>query len=289
MTNDSNVQSSSEDSPPSKKISRDEGTPQKSKEYIPARRSGAYGLLMALLAHTDSDGHLTKKELLELAQPFADVSFVQTDVLNAQYYNAWSSMSTLISKGLVGKKGNPAKYHLTYSGRVLAKRLDQAELELHISSVTSTPGSKDNVRAPLSVHADETTKITKSPAKRVAKGAAVRTELPDQLFLAKPRTHIESRTPTKSNGILQPADIIFIDDDEFDIYPQRTISLNSNGQSAVQKPIEVAVPSVPIHRVVERIAEEETDSYSHARDMVTLKAGEYEIILCVDCAEVSGY
>nr|CAG4647054.1 EOG090X06E6 [Megafenestra aurita]SVE92395.1 EOG090X06E6 [Megafenestra aurita] len=142
LTNDSNVQSSSEDSPPSKKISRDEGTPQKSKEYIPAR--------------------------------------------------------------------------------------------------------------------------------------------------PKPRTHIESRTPTKSNGILQPADIIFIDDDEFDIYPQRTISLNSNGQSAVQKPIEVAVPSVPIHRVVERIAEEETDSYSHARDMVTLKAGEYEIILCVDCAEVSG-
>jgi crossover junction endonuclease MUS81 len=76
------------------------------------------------------DGYLKKKDLQDLAQLYADVSFSQTDILNAQYSNAWSSMSTLVNKHLVGKTGNPAKYHLTDSGRNLARWLDQAEFEL---------------------------------------------------------------------------------------------------------------------------------------------------------------
>eukprot|EP00794_Sanderia_malayensis_P014776 gene14776-16311_t len=40
------------------------------------------------------------------------------------YYTAWSSMSTILKKGLVVKSNKPAKYSLTDSGIELARKLD---------------------------------------------------------------------------------------------------------------------------------------------------------------------
>lgn len=294
LGNDRNSESSDEDNQPPKKVPKDsnDSTRRKSKEYIPARRSGAYGLMMALLKHSGTEGHLKKKELQELAQPYADVSFAQTDVLNAQYYNAWSSMTTLVNKGLVEKQGNPARYQLTESGRSLAKRLDQAESELHSSSISMPVESNISLRPPLSINPTVTNRPTKAPAKRVAKIAAVRSELPD-LLPTTSRTPTKLQTPTKFTELSQPAEIISIDDDEFDLYPQKPLSLGSTERNVPVKPTQAVMPKVVIPDEVipeidERIVVDEQETYIHVRDKVTLKAGEYEIVLCVDCAEVSG-
>ncbi|ESO96484.1 hypothetical protein LOTGIDRAFT_115731 [Lottia gigantea] len=96
------------------------------KEYIPAYRSGGYAILLAL--YTDRQaanckGYLTKTELMREAQPLADKSFTEPDPGAAQWYTAWSSMATLLKKGLVVKERSPAQFSLSESGCALAYRL----------------------------------------------------------------------------------------------------------------------------------------------------------------------
>jgi hypothetical protein len=235
---------------------------------------------MALYKHATQDGYLKKKDLQDLAQPYADVSFAQTDIVNAQYYNAWSAMSTLINKELVDKNGNPAKYQLTDSGKNLARRLDQAECQLRSSSSISSPtfdfhcGTKSPEKPAPTV---------KAAPKGVVKVPTVRKTIHHTNETTATLRNIE--LPSTSSGLLQPNDIIFLDDDEFDRYPQHNLLLNSNGPTAPVKPI--IEPSLPEKEVA--VEELEPLPYIHVRDRITLKAGEYDIILCVDIAEVSGY
>ena len=290
--------SSEEDNPPPRKGAKNlasQKTPTKSREYIPTQRSGAYALMMALHKHAGSDGYLKKKELQDLAQPYADVSFLQTDIVNAQYYNAWSAMSTLINKGLVDKKGNPAKYELTDSGKNLARRLDQAECELQNLPPVST-SSESTSRSAAIIHVPTVNATSKNAVKtsrpRVAKPSSI----------TAPTTSRNIPSPAKPNGILQPNDIILVEDDEFDRYPQRSLLLNSKGQSSTSnfnpqnhllnsketssmtglKPVEPSIPE-------DEIFVEDPEPYTHVLDKVSLKPGEYDIVLCVDIAEVSGY
>ena len=279
LENGSESDSSDEENPP-RKQSKNASSSGRSKEYIPTRRSGAYALLMALYKHAKEDGYLKKKELQDLAQPYADVSFSQTDIVNIQYYNAWSAMSTLINKELVDKKGNPAKYQLTDSGKNLARRLDQAEFELQSSSISSSAfdsnyGAKSPAKPPPPAPKAAHKGVTKVPT--VKKAIHQPTE--------KTTTLRNIELPSTS-GLLQPKDIIFLDDDEFDRYPQHNLLLNTNERiNAPAKP--VVEPSIPEEEVVVEVPEREP--YVHVRDRITLRAGEYDIVLCVDIAEVSGY
>lgn len=339
---------------------------------------------MGLFKHAGSDGYLKKKELQELAQPYADVSFAETDKLNAQYYNAWSSMSTLINKDLVEKHGNPARYQLTDPGRQLAVRLDQAEAELDGSSLSRSSNSNSGKSL---LPPQNKVDAVKTPTKRVTKTVAKRIDNLDCYGLSK------TQTPTKSTGILQPNEIISIDDDEFDLYPvqencwslnfnkesssglseknkpsaseKRTTDKNCESQQSTNRAIEIhtlnqpppkknpptanaptkrvikpaslrekklptlddeiiapttsaskgiiqpdeiislddefddyprsnillqASDPIPTPRTTEvvnaRVIEE--NSYTQIRDQVILKPDEYDIVLCVDCAEVSG-
>lgn len=50
---------------------------------------------------------MTKAEIQRAGQDFCDSPL--SNPLPGTYYSAWSSMSTLIKKGLVKKEGNPAK------------------------------------------------------------------------------------------------------------------------------------------------------------------------------------
>lgn len=229
---------------------------------------------MALHKHATVDGYLKKKDLQELAQPYADVSFCQTDVVNAQYYSAWSAMTTLINKELVDKKGNPAKYELTESGKSLACRLDRAESELQSSSASKAINPNYVAKSPAK---------SDSPVKANTKGVAKAPRVRKANAQTKPTTVRDVDIPTTSAGILQPNDLILIDDDEFDRYAQQSVISNSNGRNFTAKPSEPAFPQEEI------VVEEEPEPYAHIRDKVTLKAGEYDIILCVDIAEVSGY
>nr|SVE78866.1 EOG090X06E6 [Daphnia lumholtzi] len=270
--------SSSENENPPKKQSRS-SIPQRNpnphpKEYIPTRRSGAYALLMALHKHTTVDGYLKKKDLQELAQPYADVSFCQTDVLNAQYYSAWSSMTTLINKELVDKKGNPAKYQLTESGKSLASKLEQVEAELYGTTVSTAVHQECAETFPA-----KPVSPVKATSKVHVKASRVRKAI-EQTF--RPATLQGIDTSSTSNGILQPDDLILIEDDEFDRYAQRSLFSNSNRGGVAANPVKPAIQEEEI------VVEEQPVPYTDIRDKVTLKAGEYDIVLCVDIAEVSG-
>ncbi|KAL3874841.1 hypothetical protein ACJMK2_037803, partial [Sinanodonta woodiana] len=98
------------------------------REYIPTFRSGGYAILLTLysdMKSPDSQGFMTKTELVRAAQALADKSFTVPDP--GCRYTAWSSMGTLIKKGLVVKNSNPAKFSLTDSGCELAHRLEAVE------------------------------------------------------------------------------------------------------------------------------------------------------------------
>ncbi|XP_063614741.1 crossover junction endonuclease MUS81-like isoform X1 [Penaeus indicus] len=113
---------------------------KRGRAYVPAPRSGAYGLLMALYNASlgdDYPGYMGRKELIEAATPLCDVSF--THSAEGSHYTAWSSMSTLVKKELVRKEGNPGRYMLTSEGKALGAKISQVEDGCVISSPRKSP------------------------------------------------------------------------------------------------------------------------------------------------------
>ena len=90
--------------------------------YVPQKNSGAYALLLTLYR---CNSWLNKADLQTSAQPLAAKSFTVPD--HGSRYTAWSSMATLISKDLVRKFSNPAKYEITDKGRELASKIESGE------------------------------------------------------------------------------------------------------------------------------------------------------------------
>ena len=98
--------------------------PRKAKAYVPSLRSGAYALILALSSvPEESLQSLTKKEVIELAQPHCESSFTVPSE-SGKFYTAWNSMTTLVSKDLVQEKGRPLRrYALTEDGWEVARRI----------------------------------------------------------------------------------------------------------------------------------------------------------------------
>ena len=66
---------------------------------------------------------LSKKEVIELAQPHCESSFTVPSE-SGKFYTAWNSMTTLMNKDLVQEKGRPLrKYALTEDGWEVARRI----------------------------------------------------------------------------------------------------------------------------------------------------------------------
>nr|CAG4641699.1 EOG090X06E6 [Eurycercus lamellatus] len=309
---------SSKESPRSKKVSRN----STGQNENPSRTAG----------------YLKKSELQEAAQPYADVSFTQTNIVDSQYYSAWSSMSTLIKKELVEKIGNPAKYMLTETGRILAIKLNQAETDLYSSPSTSSgyksgpsvsnPSTKTTTQAIKDVVGLSSTNLkTASPPKIIQQDDVIHIDedefdqylLPtlsrSEKFVEPPKINVNipqlppvtasiatkktvakastvkkpdpvtstSSIATKSgsffsNGILEPEDIIFIEDNDLDHQlPKSTLANFHRGSSE---------PRQSIESIQDDDVNEEENIYPH--ENITLKPGEYDIILCVDNAEVAG-
>ncbi|XP_034242551.1 crossover junction endonuclease MUS81 [Thrips palmi] len=111
-----------EDGEPLEKIPRRNG----GRKYVPAWRSGPYAILITLLTQENSPnypGFMLKSELQDAAQPLCDKSFTRPDP--GSQYTAWSSMSTLVKKGLVNRCSCPAKFSLTDEGRDMARLLKE--------------------------------------------------------------------------------------------------------------------------------------------------------------------
>ena len=120
---------------------------RKQKAYVPALRSGAYALVLALSTlDEDSFGGLSKLELIELAQEHCDSSFTAPSQAN-KFYTAWSSMKTLENKELIFTRGRPTvRYGLTEEGWEVAKRikktLDPSQGRLEDFAIVSPKGNR---------------------------------------------------------------------------------------------------------------------------------------------------
>ncbi|PSS20438.1 hypothetical protein M430DRAFT_50103 [Amorphotheca resinae ATCC 22711] len=90
------------------------------KPYVPAFRSGAYAIILAL---STSSGGLSKSETIALAEPHCDSSFLAPSE-PGKFYTAWASIKTLENKDLVYEQGRPTrKYFLTEEGWEVARRI----------------------------------------------------------------------------------------------------------------------------------------------------------------------
>jgi len=111
----------------------------KQREYIPQYRSGAFALLVTLYLDSlspDSPGYMSKADLMKQAAPYSDQAFDQC-APGKLYYTAWSSMSSLIDKGLVHKRGNPAKYFASEDGLKLGMKLWEVKLQRDAAATAS--------------------------------------------------------------------------------------------------------------------------------------------------------
>lgn len=107
----------------SSKVSQSNGARRK-KAYVPANRSGAYAILVALYEADKryQQSCVQKSQLLELAQRYCDESM--TKPKPGTHYTAFSSMKTLIKNEMVtSKQSRNAYYSLTDAGNELAKKL----------------------------------------------------------------------------------------------------------------------------------------------------------------------
>lgn len=115
-----------QDEPDDDVESRPAKRPRKQKPYVPALRSGAYGLILGLATlGEDAPVGMTKARLIEAAQPHCDVSYnAPSDP--TKFYTAWNSMKTLLDKDLVYERGRPLRrYALTDEGWEVARRIQQ--------------------------------------------------------------------------------------------------------------------------------------------------------------------
>lgn len=91
---------------------------------------------------------MSKTELCNQAQVLADKSFTVADP--GCRYTAWSSMGTLIKKGLVMKESSPAKYSLTEAGCELAHRLEMSQADDYPVNRIPTPRAPAEIPEALS-------------------------------------------------------------------------------------------------------------------------------------------
>ena len=115
------------------------------RKYIPAPRSGAHGILVALYIKAgdpDAPG-AAKPELISLAQPYCNSDYSVPSstpeirslalrrgggrAFGRSHITAWNSIKTLIDKEYVYKSGNPPVYTLSEHGLEVARALAEAE------------------------------------------------------------------------------------------------------------------------------------------------------------------
>ena len=133
---------------------------RKAKPYVPSLRSGPYALVLALSSMPEESlQSLSKKEIIELAQPHCEASFTVPSE-SGKLYTAWNSMATLVNKDLVQEKGRPLrKYVLTEDGWEVARRIKAVQAgEIRGNDTNQSknrPGS-DNPKKPGSKSHEDT-------------------------------------------------------------------------------------------------------------------------------------
>ena len=176
--------------------------PKKTKAYVPALRSGAHAIVLALSTlkeHCSSSG-MTKQHLIELAQPHCDSSFTAPSD-PTKFYTAWASMKTLQNKALVVEWGHPTKnYGLSEEGWEVAKTV-KATMGGAGSSGLNTDGDmptkSTDRRVDSAINLEDILDDGDASIER-----AIRASLEDQASKGS-RTAIQPRKPQSKDSLLK--------------------------------------------------------------------------------------
>lgn len=154
--------------------------PPPTRQYIPQHRTGTHGILVALYGLTpgkihadgdesnkDDDSYFSKAVIISHAQAFSDAKYIPAKAPPGfghsafSFHSAWSGMKTLINRGCVFRKGNPARFGLSEQGLNVARTCAEKEKEImqgcfaeEGESRTQKTPSEDNVVIPNSKQVD---------------------------------------------------------------------------------------------------------------------------------------
>lgn len=99
---------------------------KRQRKYIPKKRSGGYGILLALLQANAVTRGISKDSIVEIGQRYCDSS-MGPNFMTKELRGAWSAVKSLIKHELVVEQGRPKIYFLTEEGQQLAKTLKLAD------------------------------------------------------------------------------------------------------------------------------------------------------------------
>ncbi|AQZ12440.1 MUS81 (YDR386W) [Zygosaccharomyces parabailii] len=104
-----------------------EGPPTKKlRKYIPRKRSGGYGILLALLELNAISRGISKDDTIHAAQKYCDHS-MSPNFATREFKGAWSAITVLKKHNFVIEEGRPKRYFLSEEGAGMAKILKAAD------------------------------------------------------------------------------------------------------------------------------------------------------------------
>lgn len=221
---------------------------KKENTYIPPPKSGAYAILVALYMAETNEHLMTlnKQQLQDYAQNYCSSSMTKSKPNS--FYTAWSSIKTLIDKGLVDRQiSKNSVYSLTYQGRDLAKKLVEFQEGATQEGANSKDRSTENGRNHLEQPGDS------------SKGLS-RLDRLDQMY--RERANLLDDADTNSNGSKVSNQPVTISDSDAIFFSRDDDSNNSD--AAICAP---------------------TQDSTNPNGSFTLKAGSYDIYLIVDQRE----
>ncbi|UZJ56325.1 hypothetical protein CBS101457_005645 [Exobasidium rhododendri] len=160
-------------------------TVKEPKLFVPQHRSGTHGILVALYTLTKDqpeveceeaantsieDHYYSKATVIHFAQPYSDSKYIpktnptSSHGFGGNFHSAWSGMKTLINRGYVYRRGNPACFGLSHEGWHVSQTCAAREKDLEagcnvdkIGSIPSTSKVTDEPTTKKKVKASETT------------------------------------------------------------------------------------------------------------------------------------
>ncbi|WFD35488.1 Crossover junction endonuclease mus81 [Malassezia cuniculi] len=282
------------------------------REYIPAPRSGAHGILVGLYikaGNADAPG-ASKPELISLAQPFCDSDYsipggsAGADVRSLalrqgapgararSYITAWNSIKTLIDKEYVYKTGNPPIYTLSEQGLAVAKVLAEAEGVAEADAgAAEYASSASETQVQQQSQPPHTSQPQRSSQPLLHPPPQPSSQLPQTLIpqLSMPRRSFDS------DDELEPAvviDLVATSDDENTYMATRhdTVDLTTPAKHPISISLIDSSPIISPSRsspAMQRAAAAVHTPPRWAPDRtITLDAGTYDIVLVIDHREV---
>ena len=199
------------------------------KQYIPQHRTGTHGILVALYGltpigiHTngiqsnnEDEKYFSKSVIISHAQTFSDAKYIPAKAPPGfghsafSFHSAWSGMKTLINRGYVFRKGNPAKFGLSKEGLHVARTCAEKETDImpgcfaeEEESRQQIAPSEDNAVRPVTEQASDVT-ASNSDARKPDTKKRRR----DLLEISSLEGEIENRTTISSSShskLLRPS------------------------------------------------------------------------------------